>query len=123
MKRCVAGAALVVAALLATGCAGDEPADEVTLPAPVTGTAGGTATPGTAPTVPLGELEVALIPIAEVDEPVAMTVHPTTGNLYVAEQGGAVREIIVDRDDGAVTYRLTPEPVLDLSAATDSRGE
>jgi glucose/arabinose dehydrogenase len=111
---------VVAIAMTAAACKDDAPR-EVTVPDPANGTTG--TGPVTSDPVPLDEIDISLTPIAEVDSPVAMAAHPVSGNLYVAEQGGNVRQVVVDRSEGAITYRLTPEPALDLGDDTRARGE
>lgn len=119
-RRLTALAVVAVVALAGAACGDDGAPREVTRPAP--GTVPGDTGPRPAD-VGLSEVGVALTPIAEVDQPVGMAAHPTNGNLFVIEQGGAVREVVVDRSEGSITYRLTPEPVLDLGDDTRARGE
>ncbi len=68
-------------------------------------------------------VEVRLEPVAELDVPVAMAARPGTTDLFVAEQGGEVRRIVVSDDDGGPTYTVDESTVLDLTDETNARGE
>ena len=52
----------------------------------------------------------------EVDQPVDLTFRPGGTSLLLAERSGRVREVVVDGD----TYRLVPDPVLDLTERVGS---
>lgn len=81
-------------------------------------------TSGGAPGDPAAEaVAIELTPIAELDSPVAFAPHPVTGDLYVAEQGGAVRRIEVDDAGGRREFTVDREPALDLTGETEATGE
>lgn len=110
-----------------------QPATEQTAPAPeaAPSTAPSTAPPTAEPGPPSGEPEppapappavpdldaaaVALTPVAELDQPSAMTARTGTDDLYVAERPGVVRVL----GDGGVR----DEPFLDISDQTVAEGE
>jgi glucose/arabinose dehydrogenase len=69
------------------------------------------------------DVQVQLTPIAEVRSPVAMAPRPSTNDLYVAEQGGRVRRITIDRSEEKPAYDLQNQPVLDISDQTRAQGE
>ena len=81
-------------------------------------------------TDPLEGVNVRLEQIAEADQPVALVPRSGTDDLYVAEQGGKVRIIRVNRtidgETNAVTrtsYSVEPSTVLDLRDRTKAEGE
>jgi glucose/arabinose dehydrogenase len=105
------GAVVVMVALLVGACGGDE-------------ISSGTDPPTESGLSEVGEPQVRLTPIAEVDLPVAMAPRPGTDDLYVAQQDGVVRRIAVaDESDTVPVYQLDDVPVLDLRTATQARGE
>jgi len=56
--------------------------------------------------------------------PIAMAPRPGTNGLYIAEQNGLIRRLTVSpAADGTTTYSLSPQDVLDLTAATRAEGE
>jgi glucose/arabinose dehydrogenase len=138
--RPLAAAVLVVAVL--AGCGADEDArtgDEVEGRAPTTtapadgggadpsgsgstgwGSSASTEAPdetdGEAPG-PLGEVAVALTPVAEADAPTKLVARPDSDLLYVAEQGGRVLRLDPTADDPE------PEVALDLTDVTRAGGE
>jgi glucose/arabinose dehydrogenase len=115
----------VLSSLVALGLAGtllacsDDAATTTTggdEPTPATSGGGSVmAAPGTA--------AIELRPIAELDSPVALAPHPVTGDLYVAEQGGAVRRIEIGDEGGRPTFTVDRRPALDLTAETEATGE
>jgi glucose/arabinose dehydrogenase len=118
--------ALVVLAAAACGSdSSDEPADEGS-PAHTeanTGSTGTTVATGTSVVASLDDVAIELTPIAEVRSPVAMAPRPATNDLFVAEQGGRVRRITIDRSEGEPTFDLQTEPALDISDETRAQGE
>ena len=60
-------------------------------------------------------IEIQLTPVAEVRMPVAMAARPTTNELYIAEQGGRVRKVTIDRSEPEPAYDLQSQPALDIS--------
>lgn len=87
-----------------------------------------TETPGTGissdtSVAAFGDVEVQLTPVAEVRAPVAMAARPATNDLYVAEQGGRVRRITIDRSEEEPAYVLQTEAALDITDQTQARGE
>lgn len=111
--------------LVACGSNGDNASDgegetahtEAISGSTVTSVDGGTANGS------LEEVRIELTPVAEVRSPVAMAARPTTNDLYVAEQGGRVRRITIDRSEEEPTYDLDTEPALDLTDETRAQGE
>lgn len=87
-----------------------------------TETSGTGGEPGTS-LAAFGDVEVQLTPIVEVRTPVAMAARPETNDLYVAEQGGRVRRITIDRSGEEPAYVLQSTPALDISDRTRARGE
>jgi glucose/arabinose dehydrogenase len=88
--------------------------------------------PTTTPEAPAGEPteqpaleggDVRLVPVAELESPVAMAARPGSDDLFVAEQTGQVRRIGVTVDDQARSYDVDDAPTLDLTAETRGRGE
>jgi glucose/arabinose dehydrogenase len=80
-------------------------------------------TPSTAAPPSLDGVDIRLVPVAEMAEPVAMTARPGSDDLYVAQQDGLVRRVAVEHDDDTTTYRLDRRAVLDLRDVTQARGE
>jgi glucose/arabinose dehydrogenase len=64
-----------------------------------------------------------LTPEFKVDSPVAMAVRPGSHDLYVVEQAGQVRHVVVAGSGPAATYTVDPQPWLDLTAMVHSGGE
>lgn len=112
--------ALVVAAALAVGIAGCSSDSG--------GTGGGgsgssqSSTGGPA-TSPFDPLAVRLTVVAEAKSPVALAPRPGTTDLYVAEQGGAVRRITVSGEGEDRKYHVDDDPILDLTGQTRAQGE
>jgi glucose/arabinose dehydrogenase len=118
-------AALLVLALAVAGCSGDDD------PGPQAGSATSatstTVAPSTsAPTTTAAQAQTAssaqfraadvrLVPVAELEQPVAMAVRPGDRTLYVVEQVGRVRAIRGGQ--------LDPEPVVDISGKVTAGGE
>jgi glucose/arabinose dehydrogenase len=118
-------AALLVLALAVAGCSGDDPDPGA---GPATSVTSTTAAPSTteAPTTTAARAETAssaqfraadvrLVPVAELEQPVAMATRPGERTLYVAEQVGRVRAIRGGR--------LDPDPVVDISGKVTAGGE
>jgi glucose/arabinose dehydrogenase len=67
--------------------------------------------------------------VGDVGSPTAITPRSGTPNLYVAEQGGRIKQITVDQqkdNDGNVrraTYRIDGSPLLDISRSISAGGE
>jgi glucose/arabinose dehydrogenase len=103
-------ATIVIAAVLAASCtAGTSEAPTDATPASATRAA------SSAPTAPLGEVQVGLEQIATLDQPLAFAVRHGDPALYVAEKTGRVVAI----RDGRVASR----PVLDLQGEVSFGGE
>jgi glucose/arabinose dehydrogenase len=118
-------AALVALALLAGACSGG---DEEPSAAPATTAAPTTAEPSTseAPSTTATDDRVAsaaqfraarvrLVPVAQLEQPVAMATRPGERTLYLAEQVGRVRAIRGGQ--------LDPTPVVDISERVTAGGE
>ncbi|CAA9218796.1 MAG: hypothetical protein AVDCRST_MAG20-566 [uncultured Acidimicrobiales bacterium] len=140
VRRLVAAIALAGVVAACGGDGGDDATaqpDDTVAP-PTTGSSGagdGTGEPGgeapgteasagtteapstTAAATPtsLEDVEVRLREVAVAEQPVAVIVHPDTGELFVVERAGTVRALT----DGAVAA----EPLLDISADTVAEGE
>src|SRR6266545_3855949 len=112
---------LLVMLALAAGACGSRPAAdrEAYDPTEVTGAAPLPTTPRTPSAPPtqrqLDGVAVRLVPVAKVDQPVALTVAADGTTLYVAERAGLVRVV----RDG----RLEAKPLLDLSGEVSTEGE
>jgi glucose/arabinose dehydrogenase len=119
-------AVVAVAGLLAVAACGTsddpEPA-EGGAPAHTESITGSTGGPDTTAVGSLEDVAIELTPIAEVRSPVAMAPRPTTNDLFVAEQGGRVRRITIDRSEVEPSFDLHEDPVLDISDETTARGE
>jgi glucose/arabinose dehydrogenase len=83
----------------------------------------GTGTASDTSLAAFGDVEVQLTPIAELRAPVAMAARPATNDLFVAEQGGRVRRITIDRSEEEPAYALQTEAALDITDQTQARGE
>ena len=119
---------VVTVGLLLAACGGSGDAD-VTAPA-------STGSPGS-PAPALGsdpgaiDVRIALTPVADgLDRPTALATRPDGGELWVTEQGGAVRRVTRTASadpatglPGPVRHAVDPEPVLDLGDLTRGRGE
>jgi glucose/arabinose dehydrogenase len=118
-------AALLVLALAAVGCSGDDPGRQA---GPATSVTSTTVAPSTtdAPTTTAAQAQTAssaqfraadvrLVPVAELEQPVAMAVRPGERTLYVVEQVGRVRAIRGGQ--------LDPAPVADISGQVTAGGE
>jgi glucose/arabinose dehydrogenase len=115
---------VLVFALAAAGCSGDDPGDEAgpatsvtsTTVAPATTEAPATtAQAETASSAQFRAADVRLVPVAELEQPVAMATRPGERTLYVVEQVGRVRAIRGGR--------LDPDPVADISDQVTAGGE
>jgi glucose/arabinose dehydrogenase len=99
-------------ALFAAACsddAGDSSSSRPTTPPAPTGT------PTTENRAQLGAVNVTLAPVAQLDDPTAMTTRQGDSALYITEQVGRVRAL----RDG----RVDPQPVIDLTDQVGSGGE
>jgi glucose/arabinose dehydrogenase len=127
---------LTALAFLAVACGnGDGEPGEVSPPSFVGPAPGATAGPGTGSLpAPVGVssldgIRLQLRRVAEVREPVSLTTRPNTTTLYIAEKTGRVKRMAVDRqvtDAGEVmraSFRVDPDPVLDITSAIDADGE
>ena len=128
MRRLARGsAALLVLALAAAACSGNDPDSQA---GPSTGAPSTTAAPSTSARAPsttavaartatsaqFRAARVRLVRVAQVEQPVAMAVRPGDDNtLYLVEQVGRVRAV----RDG----RLDPTPVVDISEEVRAGGE
>lgn len=120
MRR--AGALLLAAGLLASGCGTDDrdassgaSSAAPTSPATPAAIAPSAATPTEAPTPDLARARVRLAEVASFDQPVAMATRPGDSAIYVAEQPGTVRALRRGAGD--------PETVLDISEDVSFGGE
>ena len=120
-------AALAALTLLAA-CTDDEPgADRATT---TTEQAVEDTTSSTEPPAEgtLGDIELDLQEIADLDEPVALAPRPGSRDLYIAEKGGRIRLIKVEEEEfgsneGQLTYQLQTTPLLDISDRVINQGE
>jgi glucose/arabinose dehydrogenase len=89
-----------------------------------TTTTASTAPPpeGTTTTEPLAEgtldlVNVSVLEVAVLDEPIALAARPGSPDLYVAEKAGRIRliEVTEDQRTGNVTRQLQSTPLLDIS--------
>jgi glucose/arabinose dehydrogenase len=117
--------AILVAAMVlaAVGCSSAGEPPEATSDQTASAETPGTASTTSTSQATFGDVAVQLTPIAELREPVAMAARPATNDLYVAEQGGRVRRITIDRSGETPAYAVQTEAALDLSDQTESRGE
>jgi glucose/arabinose dehydrogenase len=126
MRRTLRGpAALLVLALAVAACSGDDPEPQAgpttsvtsTTLAPSTTKASTTTavSASTASSAQFRAADVRLVPVARVEQPVAMAVRPGERTLYVVEQVGRVRAIRGGR--------LDPTPVVDISEQVTAGGE
>jgi glucose/arabinose dehydrogenase len=110
VRRAVALAALTM--LVFAGCGPEEPRERAAPPTTAATPSSPPPEPTPSPTRPpreprLAAVEIRLIEVATLEEPLAMAVRAADDGLYVAEKVGTVRVV----RDGAVD----PRPVLDLS--------
>jgi glucose/arabinose dehydrogenase len=125
MRRTLRGlAALLVLALLAAACSGDDPDPQA---APTTSVSSTTLLPSTteapstmaaakaATSAQFRAAKVRLVRVAQLDQPVAMAIRPGERTLYLVEQVGRVRAIRGGQVD--------PTPVLDISDKVTAGGE
>jgi glucose/arabinose dehydrogenase len=126
MHRVARGlAALLVLALLVAACSGgdDEPsAAPATTAAPTTAEPSTTEAPSTtavddqvASAAQFRAARVRLVPVAQLEQPVAMATRPGERTLYLVEQVGRVRAIRGGQ--------LDPTPVVDISDRVTAGGE
>jgi glucose/arabinose dehydrogenase len=118
-------AALLVLALVIAACSGDDPGQEAGPATSVTSTTAAPSTTeeptttaaraGTAPSAQFRAADVRLVPVAELEQPVAMALRPGERTLYVVEQVGRVRAIRGGQ--------LDPAPVADISDQVTAGGE
>jgi glucose/arabinose dehydrogenase len=95
---------------LVVACGGDASRSPSVDPTPVPQTATPSRSPDpTAAAPPLSAVRIRLIPVATLEQPLAMAVRPGDPSLYVAQKTGAVMRI----QDG----RVDPTPVLDLAGS------
>lgn len=76
----------------------------------------------------LDDVRVQLTPVAELDQPVALTRRQSTSTLYVAEKAGRVRAIQVapgtdENGNPSIVYSVETCCVLDISGEVDANGE
>src|SRR5919108_1028324 len=102
-------AAFLVSLSLLTACSdGDRSESPTSSPSTITpppSTSSPSGSPSPSPT-PLSSVRIRLVPIATLEQPLAMAVRPDDRSLYVAQKTGAVMRIRGRRVD--------PRPVLDL---------
>jgi len=116
---------ITVALLSATACSSNDNPEpsEGGAPAHTESITGSTGAPDTTANRSLDDVTIELTPIAEVRTPVALAPRPATNDLFVAEQGGRVRRITIDRSEGEPAFDLQADPVLDISDQTRVQGE
>jgi len=117
-RRALAVLTAVVA--LAAGCSGDDTSGPTSTTKARDGSTSSTSTTadgdGTA-RAPLDATRVRLVDLGlDLDSPIDIAVHPRGPSLLIAERGGVIREAVRDGDG----YRLTDDPVLDLTDAVGS---
>ena len=126
MRRANRGpTAILVLALLAAACSGNDPGGQA---APTTSVSSTTLMPATtseAPSTTAGArtassaqfraAKVRLVRVAQLEQPVAMATRPGERTLYLVEQAGRVRAIRGGQ--------LDPTPVVDISAKVTAGGE
>jgi glucose/arabinose dehydrogenase len=125
MRRTLRGLAALIVLVLAAGCSGDGDAPEAaattgpsaTTVAPTTtkGSATTAAEARTASSAQFRAAAVRLVPVAQLEQPVAMAVRSGEKTLYVVEQVGRVRAIRGGK--------LDPTPVVDISGKVTAGGE
>jgi glucose/arabinose dehydrogenase len=118
-------AALLVLALVIAACSGGDPDPQAGPATSVTSTTAAPSTTeeptttaaraGTAPSAQFRAADVRLVPVAELEQPVAMALRPGERTLYVVEQVGRVRAIRGGQ--------LDPAPVADISDQVTAGGE
>jgi glucose/arabinose dehydrogenase len=119
----------------ATACGSDTPGpDQATQTSPPSGSGDGSGStgqgdPGDGPRS-IGGVALELVQVAEADTPVDLVPRPGTDDLYVAEQGGRVRRLPVERRTDPATEVVTKtvgsiasDPVLDVSDEISTGGE
>lgn len=122
----VAGAAL--AAALTAGCADTLASDPATggIPttaAPASSTPNAAGTDETADDPAWMTTPVAVVTVATVTQPTALTVAPNGTDLWITERQGRIRRLERTVADGTERFVLAPEPVLDLSGGVGVAGE
>jgi len=79
------------------------------------------------PVVPvLGQVQLGVLPIADLDSPIALAARPSSPDLYIAEQEGTIRRVEVTPPSTAgrnPRYQLQSTPVLDLTDDVLAGGE
>jgi glucose/arabinose dehydrogenase len=127
MRRLARGsAALLVLALLVAACSGDNPEPQAGPATGATPTTAAPATPEAPPTTAVAArtatgaqfqaAKVRLVRVAQLQQPVAMSVRPGDDDtLYLVEQVGRVRAVRAGR--------LDPTPVVDISGEVTAGGE
>jgi glucose/arabinose dehydrogenase len=117
-RSSVSAFALVAVFVLAgTACSsGDDGAATTTTARPTTTTAGSTLRPTTTTGArPLADVRLKLTRVAQLEEPVALTVRRGDDGLYFVEKSGRVRVVRGGR--------LDPTPALDIRALVRNSGE
>ncbi|MCD9624774.1 PQQ-dependent sugar dehydrogenase [Rhabdothermincola salaria] len=124
---------VAVVALLAAACSGADDGEGASTTTAVTTSSEGSDT--TAPDPGPGPTEITttitLAPVVDgLDQPTAMAPRPGHSDLWITEQGGAVRRVDstagtdpLSGQPGPTRYELDPEPVLDLGDLTEAGGE
>jgi glucose/arabinose dehydrogenase len=117
-----APAALLVLCLLLAACSGDDPDPQAAPPtAPTTPATSTTEPPPTtardqaATSAQFRAARVRLVPVATLEQPVAMAIRPGDQALYLVEQVGRVRAVRGGR--------LDPTPVVDIADQVTAGGE
>lgn len=115
--------ALVVAAALVVGLAGCSSDSDGAGAGSGSGSGSSQNPSGGPATSPADPLAVRLTSVAQAKSPVAFAPRPGTTDLYVAEQGGAVRRITVSGQDRDRKYDVGGDAALDLTDQTRAQGE
>ncbi|MFV0257887.1 MAG: PQQ-dependent sugar dehydrogenase [Acidimicrobiales bacterium] len=126
-------AAVAVAAVLTAGCADTLASDPASGGIPTTAAPAGDGSAGTTEDGGLGgegatdpawmTTPVAVVPVATVTQPTALTVAPNGADLWITERQGRIRLLQRDTTGGAERFTLVAEPVLDLSDEVGVDGE
>ena len=122
---------LVVVAMVLAGCAASDSRSGSAPPASVP-TSGSGATSGGASVADLADVAVTLRPVVAqgLDQPTAVAPTPDGREIWITEQGGAVRRVTLTSTPdpvtgvaGATRYTLDPDAVIELGSFTKGGGE
>ncbi|MFP3907782.1 MAG: PQQ-dependent sugar dehydrogenase [Acidimicrobiales bacterium] len=106
--------ATLAVVMWAAACGGGEPADTATSTTGSTAAETETTEPDDAAVEDLSDVEVALSPVVELDQPVALASRPGSDDLYVAERPGRV--VVVERSEGG--RGAVGDTILDIAEET-----